>query len=311
MDSHNITLFANMPRVDMFAIENLNRETSLEDFDATLDFIDAQFIELENLDKQKRNIIIYGSSENVEVALEALSQTMKNIWESIKAAFLKLLSWLGLDTYFTAWFTTTGRRLAEMEKLIRTKERFYTKVDASKFKNHEIVGFEYSKYIKLLDVLNRITQKINNVCTGAVVYENINIETTFCPDICSLGFVVRENELFEPPAIEIDKKSFDRLGWNPSLVHSTTVRMHSLLTHTVNTDRISSSLKAILESSVRMCDQNLNPSTESDADQLAIAKKRLANIRKLRKICAWDMTYTSVMYRQWSTMVNRFDIAVI
>ena len=193
----------------------------------------------------------------------------------------------------------------------KTKGIEETKVDVAKFKSHEIIGFDYSKYNKLLDTLNRITQKINNVCTGAVVYENINIESTFCPDICSLGFVVREEELFEPPAIEIDKKSLDRLGWNPTLVHSTTNRMHSLLTHTINTDRIGSTLKSILESSVRMCDQNLNPSTDSDADQLAIAKKRLANIRKLRKICAWDMTYTSVMYRQWSTMVNRFDIAVI
>ena len=311
MDSRDIFLFANMPKVDVFSVDTLNRELSITNIDKTLDFIETQFNVLDSLEEQKRNLIIHGSTENIDTALEALSQSMKAIWEGIKAAFIKILEWLGLDTYFTNWLSTSRSRLVNMEKLIKTKERFYTNADATKFKQYEIVGFDFNTYSKLLTNLYNASQKINSMCTGSIPYERIDVENTFVRDITPLGFVVKDGEIYEPSAIGVDKKSLESLGWSPTSVHLVTSRLHTLLMYTIKTDSIGASLGSILNASIKMCDDNLNPNTESDANQLAIAKKRLANIRKIRKICAWIITYTSVMTRQWTAMVNKFDIEVI
>ena len=313
MDSVDITAFANMPKLDVFKMDTVMRENSLRLFDEQLDFIEFKFVELDALNKQRSHLIVHGSSEDINIgqSIEAISQTIRAVWESIKAAFLKILEWLGLDSYFSQWLNSTQRRLSEIERLNLTKSKFYTKVDSEAVKAAEVVGFTYSKYLSLLHVVSTLSQKINNTCVGSIVYENINIEQMFGRETTALGFAYREGQMFEPSSIDVERKSIGGLGWSPASINGVYTQLHAVLMHTVRTDRIGTTLSAVIKESIKMCDDNIDETAASNLEKLIIAKKRLATMKCIRKIIAWDMTYTNIMSRQWVHMVNKFNIAVI
>ena len=313
MDSSDITAFANMPRLDVYKMDTVVRENSLKVFDEQLDFIEFKFAELDSLNNQRSHLIIHGSSEDVNVgqSIEAISQTIRSVWESIKAAFLKILEWLGLDSYFSQWLNTSQRRLSEVERLYQTKSKFYTKVDSEAVKAAEVVGFTYSKYLSLLNIVYTLSQKINNTCSGSIVYENINIEQLFGRETTSLGFSYREGQMFEPSSICVERKKIGALGWSPASINNVYTQLHSILLYTIHTDRIGTTLSSIIKESIKMCDDNIDETAASNPNKLIIAKKRLATMKCIRKIIAWDMTYTSIMSRQWVHMVNKFNVTVV
>ena len=309
LSSSDITRYANMPRSNVFEVDNVVREEFLKPIEDDLTFIENQYKELERLELKKTNLIIYGSDESVDItqSLESISDTVRSIWESIKAAFMRIMTWLGADSYFYRWTDVCKARLNDMEKLIQTREKFFYNVDADKFKEATAVGFTYKKYTTLLSTVDSLTRKINNFCTGDVVYENINIEQTFSSLIIPLGFSFRDGQMFEPSAMDVTNMNMKDLGWAPATVHSVTSKLHSILLNHLKTDRIKTTLSHIIDSSIKMCDENINSNSNSvNKDQLSISKKRLASMKCIRKIIVWDMSYISVMTRQWTTMVNKF-----
>ena len=243
---------------------------------------------------------ISGSQETVTASLEGIGfrimQTLKNI-------IVKLITFFRNSTFLIRMTDVNELLMKQMSALISEKEWKYTSVNTAAFKSASGYGFEYEKFIELMNGVRDLVDKLRVINPTSI--EGGLVTDILRPYLLRLGFT------FDPRLTKPDFTSIYReivyadFRWDPTRVHNTTaVLFNKILVSNLPIVKLrNTATMELAKANGYLRDPDL--AEEKRADLMRI----VSNCRALRMIIISVSMTTSMLIRQWISMVRKFEFA--